>query len=91
MGGLKPYSRFMKFSWKMFGLLAVLTASGAAIRAADSIDSIPATPTFTKDVLPIFQKSRQDCHRPGQMAPFSLINLQKEKGARRTTGAQDRQ
>src|SRR5439155_19039759 len=36
----------------------------------------PAAPTFTKDVLPIFQKSCQDCHRPGQMAPFSLVRYE---------------
>ena len=34
---------------------------------------MPANPTFTKDILPIFEKSCQACHRPGQMAPFSLL------------------
>src|SRR4029077_18296512 len=29
--------------------------------------------TFTKDVLPILQKNCQSCHRPGQVAPMSLI------------------
>ena len=27
--------------------------------------------TFTKDVLPIFQRSCQKCHRPGTAAPMS--------------------
>src|SRR5881409_2034290 len=36
----------------------------------------PAAPTFTKDVLPILQKSCQDCHRPGQMAPFSMLTYE---------------
>jgi len=30
--------------------------------------------TFTKDVLPILQKNCQSCHRPGQVAPMSLIS-----------------
>src|SRR6478672_696514 len=29
--------------------------------------------TFTKDVLPILQKNCQSCHRPGQIAPMSLL------------------
>lgn len=29
--------------------------------------------TFHKGVLPIFQKHCQECHRPGEVAPFSLI------------------
>jgi len=33
----------------------------------------PASPTFTKDVLPILQKNCQSCHRPGQIAPMSLL------------------
>jgi hypothetical protein len=33
-----------------------------------------ATPvTFYKDVLPILQKNCQGCHRPGEIAPFSLL------------------
>jgi hypothetical protein len=29
--------------------------------------------TFHKDVLPILQKNCQNCHRPGQIAPMSLL------------------
>jgi hypothetical protein len=29
--------------------------------------------TFSKDVLPILQKNCQSCHRPGQIAPMSLL------------------
>ncbi len=35
-----------------------------------------ATPTFNKDVLPIMQKNCQGCHRPGEVAPMSLISYQ---------------
>src|SRR5215813_13545502 len=33
----------------------------------------PAQVTFTKDVAPILQKSCQVCHRPGAIAPMSLL------------------
>jgi hypothetical protein len=33
-------------------------------------------PTFTKDIAPILQRSCQDCHRTGQMAPMSLMSYQ---------------
>jgi hypothetical protein len=35
-----------------------------------------ASPTFTKDVLPIVQRSCQQCHRPGTGAPMSLMTYQ---------------
>ena len=35
-----------------------------------------AAPTFTKDVAPILQRSCQACHRPGMMAPMSLLTYQ---------------
>ena len=31
--------------------------------------------TFHKDVLPILQKNCQSCHRPGQIAPMSLVTF----------------
>src|SRR3954465_8818824 len=49
---------------------------GAAAVAAAPADSKPEHPTFTRDVLPLFQRSCQDCHRPGQMAPFSLLDYE---------------
>ena len=30
--------------------------------------------TFAKDVAPIFQRSCQGCHRPGELAPMSLVS-----------------
>ncbi len=41
---------------------------GAA--AAGAEDTIP---TFTRDVAPIFQQKCQACHRPGYIAPMSLV------------------
>src|SRR6185503_2929000 len=36
----------------------------------------PAQVTFTKDVAPILQRSCQSCHRPGSVAPMSLITYE---------------
>ncbi|SRR5579883_2574193 len=45
---------------------------GALALAADTA----AAPTFNKDVLPILQKHCQSCHRPGQIAPMSLLSYE---------------
>src|SRR5271157_4138051 len=37
------------------------------------VAAMAATPTFNKDVLPILQNNCQECHRPGEIAPFSLL------------------
>jgi hypothetical protein len=42
------------------GAMAMFAAPGSAV-------------TFNKDVLPILQKHCQNCHRPGEVAPMSLI------------------
>lgn len=51
-------------------------ASGALVAAASSATAQSAPPrpgTYAKDIAPIFQRSCQQCHRPGQMAPMSLM------------------
>jgi hypothetical protein len=35
-----------------------------------------ATPTYNKDVAPILYKNCATCHRPGEVAPFSLLSYQ---------------
>src|SRR6516162_677886 len=42
-----------------------------AVAAFAANDAAPVT--FYKDVLPILQKNCQGCHRPGQVAPMSLL------------------
>jgi hypothetical protein len=67
----------MKLSLRALGLAVVAAVVGAAaLPASDATPGVPSNPTFTKDVLPIFQKACQDCHRPGQMAPFSLVSYE---------------
>jgi hypothetical protein len=56
---------------------AILGGFGFIVTAAPQAQS-PAQPavTFTKDVAPILQKSCQNCHRPGSIAPMSLVNYE---------------
>src|SRR5260370_26323196 len=35
-----------------------------------------ATPTFNKDIAPILYQRCATCHRPGEVAPFSLLTYQ---------------
>ncbi len=51
--------------------IAVLAAFPAAAWA-----QAPQAPTFTKDVAPIIQAKCEVCHRPGSMAPMSLVTYQ---------------
>src|SRR5215831_19260024 len=55
----------MKFS---FAVPAILLAFGVS-RAA-------APPTFNKDIAPILYENCAICHRPGEVAPFSLLTYQ---------------
>src|SRR5262245_11689250 len=59
-----------------FVLLAAMTVS-ATESASTSVspDQVPQV-TFNKDVLPILQNNCQTCHRPGGIAPMSLLTYQ---------------
>jgi hypothetical protein len=35
--------------------------------------------TFTKDIAPIFYKNCSECHRPGEIAPFSLMTYKEAR------------
>src|SRR5262245_17949313 len=60
-------------------VLALVAGAGLCTPAALSGQSKAApgsSATFAKDVAPILQRSCQSCHRPGQMAPMSLMTYQ---------------
>ena len=56
-------------------VLAALLA-GAPAPAVAQAEAGGAEVTFTKDIVPIFQRSCQVCHRQGEMAPMSLVTYQ---------------
>jgi mono/diheme cytochrome c family protein len=45
----------------------------AVAASALTLAAAAETPTFSKDVAPILQKHCQECHRPGEIGPFSLL------------------
>jgi mono/diheme cytochrome c family protein len=47
----------------------LLTVAGAGLAAA-------AVPTYNKDIAPILYQNCAGCHRPGEVAPFSLLTYQ---------------
>ena len=62
-----------------FGLALVMcvlvpTASSSQERKQEQTHT--QTPTFSKDVLPIMQRSCQNCHRPDTAAPMSFLTYQ---------------
>jgi mono/diheme cytochrome c family protein len=57
-------------------VLAFLALSGAASAQQSAPAATQTQVTFTKDVAPILQRSCQACHRPGAVAPMSLITYE---------------
>ena len=53
-----------------FGLLLVAPLASAACHSSPSAQ---ASLTFNKDIAPILFEHCAPCHRPGQQAPFSLL------------------
>src|ERR671936_2265382 len=61
----------------MFRVSIALAFSGLMISAMPAAAADAAkTPTFTKDIAPIFQQKCESCHRPNNMAPMSLITYE---------------
>ena len=58
-------------------LFAALLLAGVPALASEDTGSEEVT--FTKDVLPIFQRSCQNCHRPGAGAPMSLLTYREAR------------
>ena len=56
-----------------YGFAGVLVAFVALSSGGIRISAADTPVTFTKDVLPILQKNCQSCHRPGQIAPMSML------------------
>jgi mono/diheme cytochrome c family protein len=54
-----------------------LVEAGAAPAAA----ALSGKPTYHKDVAPIFHKRCVECHRPGEIGPFSLLSYPKARSS----------
>lgn len=60
----------------VFGLLSVLVMSSAK---AGGSDKTSGKVTFSKDVAPIFYNNCVQCHRPGEIAPMSLMTYKQSR------------
>jgi len=59
-------------------LVLVVTCATTPTTAGQSAAGQPQV-TFTRDVAPIFQNNCQVCHRPGSMAPMSLMTYEEAR------------
>src|SRR5436190_16731696 len=73
----------MTFPTSRLALSRLSIAAGAAlVTIAGSpalAQSTSASPTYTRDVTPILQRSCQNCHRPGSIGPMSLLNYEETR------------
>ncbi|HTS46871.1 MAG TPA: hypothetical protein VMH05_02945 [Bryobacteraceae bacterium] len=60
------------FGW----LLAILVGLFASVAGRAQSSSSSGDVTFNKDIVPILQRSCQDCHRPAGAGPMSLITYE---------------
>jgi hypothetical protein len=63
--GMRDRFRLLSVVW-LFSLLPLLRAE-------------LGPPTFAKDVAPILQKNCQECHRPGEAGPFSMLTYRETR------------
>jgi len=61
--------KFLNPQMLLAGTIALFALGSSSTATASEV---PAVPTFTKDVAPIFQSKCEACHRPDSMAPMSL-------------------
>ncbi len=55
------------------GVASALLLVFFCVGYSGGVDAAPTVPSFYKDVLPILEQHCQVCHRPGEIAPFSLV------------------
>jgi len=64
-----------EMAWKAGAMTAAIGSTvmlAVSVMAAAPAETTAPTPTFTKDVAPIFQAKCEACHRPDSIAPMSL-------------------
>src|SRR6266576_586742 len=59
----------------MYKSILVATIALASAGTAAAQGAAAAAPTYSKDVAPIFYKNCTSCHRPGEIAPMSLLTF----------------
>ena len=57
----------------------IVTSLGLLAVVALPVAAAAQTPTFTKDIAPIFQNKCEACHRPDSIAPMSLVSFEESR------------
>lgn len=61
------------------GLVMIVVAVSAGQRTTPTSATVGTPPNFAHDVAPILYRNCVSCHRPGESAPFSLLNYAEAK------------
>src|SRR5580704_17404623 len=71
----------MTTGWVWRGIGAGTLMIGTVLLVAPTVMSADSrtTPTFTRDVAPIFQQKCESCHRADSMAPMSLVTYEEAR------------
>ena len=64
--------------WSVVAIMLAALVLGAPANV-HAEEAAADTVTFTKDIVPIFQRSCQACHRPGSIAPMSLMTYEETR------------
>jgi hypothetical protein len=67
--------RSMGMAIGAMAVTGIVSLPGGAIAAEEEV----ATPTYTKDIAPIFREKCEACHRPGYIAPMSLQTCEESR------------
>ena len=69
----------MNGTWRCI-TVGALALSALLIAQLTAFSAEPTTtPTFTKDIAPIFQAKCEACHRPDSIAPMSLVTYEEAR------------
>ena len=62
----------------MIGLMGAVTLVGVSLHGAEQYAAKPKAdvPTFNRDIAPILYANCTTCHRPGEIAPMSLLTYE---------------
>ncbi|MGH9204753.1 MAG: thiol-disulfide isomerase, partial [Vicinamibacterales bacterium] len=58
------------------GVVGLAVAVAGSTRLSSQQPAHPSSPTFSKDIAPIMFKHCAQCHRPGEVAPMSLLSYE---------------
>ena len=68
-----------RFGSQIVWIFGLTCGIAAFMSSTESAAAEKTAPTYHKDVVRILQKNCQDCHRPDQVAPFSLLTYEQAR------------